>query len=217
MLPATTTRATVPPMSLGISSKHLSALLLLVLFSCRQGNAAPTEQRSTKAVMFGQLEAESPEERRAAAAKIVDMRRAQEQQIADLLAKVLAVPDREGTAKDLILLLGKLHATEQVPILVQSLTFQVFYRASKRPQTTEDLFPAVQALIDIGTPALDPVIERLQSESGGDVQRAGTAVLRGILGLQRAKLVMAGLVHAARTSEIRERLRRAERVMQELP
>ena len=167
--------------------------------------------------MFDQLEAESPDERHAAASKLIDARREQEQQIADLLAKILAVPDREGTARDLILLLGKLRASEQVPILVRSLTFQVFYRASKRPQSTEDLFPAVQALIDIGTPALDPVLERLQHEGGDDVQRAGSAVLRGILGLQRAKLVIAGLAQTARTSEIRERLRKAERVMQELP
>jgi hypothetical protein len=189
----------------------------LGLLACKPGHATLAQQQSGKAVRLEELAAEAPETRQAAVSQILEARRAQNQRIADLLGKVLALPDREGTARDLILLLGKLRAAEQVPLLVRSLTLQVFYRASKRPQTTEDLFPAVQALTDIGAPAIDPVLERLQHEDGVDLQRAGTAVLRGILGPARAKLVLDDLARSAKSNDVRQRLKKAVLVMHELP
>jgi hypothetical protein len=191
--------------------------LVLAMLACRQSNARSAAPAARKEAMSAELESESIDDRRVAVAKILEARTQQNQQIADLLAKYLADPSREGTAKDLIVLLGKLRAVEQLPILVRSLTFKVFYRNTKRPQTIEDLYPAVQALTDLGAPAIDPVLERIMREDQEDVARTGAAVLRNVLGLSRAVLILDQAIQTAPSDEARDRLRRAERLMRELP
>lgn len=203
-------------MSRGTSSRIVFALVLAML-ACRQSNARSAAPAARKEAMSAELESESIDDRRVAVAKILEARTQQNQQIADLLAKYLADPSREGTAKDLIVLLGKLRAVEQLPILVRSLTFKVFYRNTKRPQTIEDLYPAVQALTDLGAPAIDPVLERIMREDQEDVARTGAAVLRNVLGLSRAVLILDQAIQTAPSDEARDRLRRAERLMRELP
>ena len=167
--------------------------------------------------MLLELESESADDRRAAIAKILACRQVSNQEIADLLTKYLAVPERKGTAKDMMLLLGKLHAAEHVPLLVRSLTFKVFYRSTKRPQTIEDLYPAVQALADIGAPALDPVLDRLSREDDEELERTGGAVLRDVLGMPRATLILNGAIHSATDAKVKQRLARVLRAMQDLP
>lgn len=167
--------------------------------------------------MSHELEAESPDERRAAVAQILGARTGENQKVADLLAKYLAVPDRLGTAKDLILLLGKLRAVEHLPLLVQAQTVKVFYRATKRPQTIEDLYPAVQALIDIGSPAIDPVLERARRDDDEEAQRTAAAVLRGILGLSRATLILDEAIQTAPSTQAKDRLKKARLQLQKLP
>ena len=205
-------------MPLGISSRTASCALLLVSLQLGRASASPAQNHETgKDAMLKELESESADDRRAAIAKILAGRRESNQQIADLLAKYLAVPERKGTAKDLILLLGKLRAAEQVPLLVRALTFKVFYRETKRPQTIEDLYPAVQALADIGAPALDPVLDRLSQEGDEELERTGGAVLRDVLGMPRATLILNGAIHAATDAKVKQRLAKALRAMQDLP
>ena len=117
----------------------------------------------------------------------------------------------------MMLLLGKLHAAEHVPLLVRSLTFKVFYRSTKRPQTIEDLYPAVQALADIGAPALDPVLDRLSHEDDEELERTGGAVLRDVLGMPRATLILNGAIHSATDAKVKQRLAKVLRAMQDLP
>jgi hypothetical protein len=180
--------------------------------------ASPAESHDRDGdAILRQLESESADDRRAAIAKILAGRQESNQQIADLLAKSLAAPDRKATAKDLMLLLGKLHAVEQAPLLVRSLTFKVFYKESKRPQTIEDLYPAVQALADIGAPALDPVLDRLSREDDAELERTGAAVLRDVLGIARATLIVDGAIHSATDAKAKQRLTRALRAMRALP
>ena len=203
-------------MPLGISSRTASCALLLV--SLQMGRASPAQNHQAgKDAVLQELASESADDRRAAIAKILAGRRENNQQIADLLAKYLAVPERKGTAKDLILLLGKLRAAEHVPLLVRALTFKVFYRETKRPQTIEDLYPAVRALVDIGAPALDPVLDRLSQEGDEELERTGGAVLRDVLGMPRATLILNGAIHAATDAKVKQRLSKALRAMQDLP
>ena len=77
-----------------------------------------TAATAVTAATTAQLESESPDDRRDAMARILATRQASNQQIADLLAKYLVLPGRTATAKDLILVLGRLRAAEQVPILL---------------------------------------------------------------------------------------------------
>jgi hypothetical protein len=200
--------------SLGISP---SVALVLGLLWSTHGQAATTKPGPGKEPMFAELESESAENRRGAAEKILAARLEVGQQVGDLLVKYLAVPDREGTAKDLMLLLGKLRATEQIPLLVRSLTFKAFYRSTKRPQTVEDLYPAVQALADIGAPAIDAVLARIEHEDDEEVHRVAAAVLRGILGAPRAKLILDNAVRTNRAPEVKSRLTKAVKLLQELP
>jgi HEAT repeat protein len=203
-------------MSLGTSSSFTFALALGLLWSTL-GGAATTKPGPRKDPMLTELESESADVRRAAVEKIVGSQRETSQKVADLLTKYLAAPGREGTAKDLILLLGKLRAVDHVPLLVRALTFKVFYRNTKRPQTIEDLYPAVQALADIGGPAIDPVLARMQHEDGEEVQRTGAAVLRAILGASRAKLILESAIQSTRSRETKARLTQAVKLLKELP
>jgi len=58
----------------------------------------------------------------------------------------------------------------------------VFYKEMKRPQPPADRFPAVKALIDIGLPAIDPLLARAAASSDPDFHAAAAAVLLGVLG-----------------------------------
>ena len=204
-------------MSHRISNRIVCAVLLVLLPAGRAQGSPARSQAPSENVALQLLESESADDRRAAIAKIVAERQASNQQIADLLAKYLAAPERNATAKDMMLLLGKLHAAEHVPLLVRWLTFKVFYRSTKRPQTIEDLYPAVQALADIGAPALDPVLDRLSHEDDQELERTGAAVLRDVLGMPRATLILDGAIRSTTDARIRQRLTRALRAMQTLP
>ena len=164
--------------------------------------------------MFDGLTSESPETRLAASAEILDHRALTLQAIASNVEKYLPDDERPATAGDNIALLGKLRASDYVPLLVQNLTFEVFYKATKRPQTTEDLYPAVQALIDIGSPAVGPVLERLKQESEEVVQKTALAVLRGVLGPDWAGAILDREIRVATSSGAKERLRQAMTLMQ---
>jgi len=158
--------------------------------------------------MFDGLESESLEIRQAASAAIFQSYQVDRQKVAVVVEKYLPVNGREGTVRDSILLLGKLRAAEYAPLLARHLTFEAYYKNTKRPQTTEDLYPAVAALIDIGSPAVTPVLERLKREDGEVLERTGAAVLHGVLGSKWATVILEYELRAADQQDVRERLQR---------
>jgi hypothetical protein len=140
--------------------------------------------------MLTELDSEDVATRQRAMAAILKGRQEGDNEIAALLEQRVQAPDRQGTVKDCMLLLGRLHATVHVPLLVSHLTFEAFYKNTKRPQTLEDLHPAIPALIDMGSPSIQPVLDRVKAEDAEIVQRAGAAVLGGVLGKRRAILIV---------------------------
>jgi hypothetical protein len=100
--------------------------------------------------------------------------------------KYIAEGRKGGTVRDALHLLGKLQARDQIPYLVSRLGYRVFEMDQARPPAIETTFPAAGALIDIGLPAVRPVLERLRGETSEDVLLAGAGVLRGILGKKGA-------------------------------
>ena len=75
----------------------------------------------------------------------------------------------------------------------------------------------MQALADIGAPALDPVLERLRREDDEELQQTGAAALRDVLGLPRATLILNAAVHSAKDGPSRQRLTKTLRALQQLP
>ncbi|HTX37363.1 MAG TPA: hypothetical protein VME43_20185 [Bryobacteraceae bacterium] len=164
--------------------------------------------RDERYKLIAGLESESPEVRAKASAEV--LARQQPGDIAEVMRiveKYLKSDDRQGTVKDNMLLLGKLHALEAIPLLVQNLTFEAFYKNTKRPQPPADLFPAVQALIDIGRPSVRPVLARLAAEDGEKLGIAGATVLRRILGLRDARALLSDEIAAAKEERSQARLR----------
>ena len=131
------------------------------------------------------LESDSPEIRYAATERILSTRNVSHDEIRALAEKHLAGP-KKGTAKDAILLLGKLNSQSSIGWLLDHLTFEVFYKETKRPQPPADRFPAVKALIDIGLPAIDPLLARAAIENDPEFHTAAAAVLVGVLGSRGA-------------------------------
>jgi len=127
------------------------------------------------------LESDSPDVRRAATQRVLSARDVPHDQIRAIAEKHIAGP-KKGTAKDAILLLGKLNSQSSIDWLLDHLTFDVFYKEMKRPQPPADRFPAVKALIDIGLPAIDPLLARAAASSDPDFHTAAAAVLLGVLG-----------------------------------
>jgi len=135
---------------------------------------------------FAQLKSEREPERQAAVEAIVTYRNDAINAAEQIIEEFGQHEDRKGTVKASILLLGKLQSQRSVPLLLDYLTFEVFYKASKRTQSVEDRFPAVQALVDIGLPSVDPVIDRIEKSKDGTVLVCAAKVLIGILGKDRA-------------------------------
>ena len=168
--------------------------------------------------MFAGLESESPTVRAQASAEALARR--QPDDIAAILAiveKYLSDEARQGTVKDNMLLLGKLRAVQAVPLLVRNLTYEVFYKRTKRLQSTEDLYPAVQALIDIGQPSVRPVLARLAVEGGETLEKNGATTLHRILGRSGARELLLSEIAAARDEQTQARLRKVITVLDQLP
>lgn len=163
-----------------------------------------------------ELDSESPEIRARASSEILKRRDTDIDALMQLLERRLAGDDRQGTVKDVMLLLGKLRAVRAVALLAHNLTYEAFYKNTKRPQTTQDLYPAVNALIDIGSPSLNPVLERLRSEDDPIVSRTGVAVIRGILGEHVASALVKEEASAERLPDRKRRLEAVARAIHEL-
>lgn len=167
--------------------------------------------------MLVDLESTVQDLRAQASAKLLEQRQADISTLSRLVEKYLRDAERHGTVKDAMLLLGRLRAVEAVGLLTRNLTLEVFYKSTKRPQTTEDLYPAVQALIDIGSPSIAAVLARIVEVDEPEVQRAGAAVLRGVLGLRHAHAVLADELRARPGPEQQRRLGAVADLLDRLP
>jgi HEAT repeat protein len=168
-------------------------------------------------MVMEQLESEDQNVRALAVAELLKQRHADVAAVLAIVEKYLPDPVRGGTVKDAMLLLGELRAVEAVPLLVRCLTYEVYYKNTKRPQTADDLYPAVRALSDIGSPAIEPVLERVAGADDPEVHRAAAAALRGILGQRRAHAILLQEAQANASAPARQRLRAAAAILDQLP
>src|SRR5215831_2643361 len=146
------------------------SILTLVAFTGSCASPAPS-RRPEVMQAISDLESDSPDARRAAKERILSARDVPHDDIRALAEKYMSGP-KKGTAKDAILLLGKLNSTSSIDWLLDHLTFEVFYKETKRPQPPADRFPAVEALIDIGLPAIDPLLARAATEDDPEFHTA---------------------------------------------
>jgi HEAT repeat protein len=167
--------------------------------------------------MVNELDSEISEQRARVVEQSLKQRSTEVTALIALAERLAADPARQGTVKDVLGLLGRLRAVEAVPLMVRLLTFEVFYKNTKRPQTTSDLYPAVQALIDIGPAAIDPLLERVRVDDDVQVQRNAAVTLRGILGTRRARLALADEAQRAPTERSRDRLQATAAAMELAP
>jgi HEAT repeat protein len=203
-----------PRISLGISNKIVVAGVAFGMI-CASFGAQTRKSGGNR--MYIELESESPEIRAKASEQVLAGRKADIGAVLKVVEKYLGDDSRRGTVKDNMLLLGKLRAVEAVGLLVRNLTFEVFYKNTKRPQTIEDLYPAVQALIDTGTPSLGPVLERLAAEDDELLHRTGAAVLLGILGRSHARALLKEEMGSAKSVSAQVRLRKVGTLLETLP
>lgn len=174
--------------------------------------------RQGRQKLLSELESETPNVRAAASAEVLSHRQPGDvAAIMRIVEKYVAEGNRQGTVKDAMMLLGKLRAIEAVPLLVRNITFQAFYKNTKRPQPPEDQFPAVAALIEIGEPSLRPVLERLAKEDGEELQLAGTSVLRGVLGKDGAQALLAKGASILTDEQAKARIKSAIALIDRLP
>jgi HEAT repeat protein len=167
--------------------------------------------------MVNELDSEVSEQRARVVDQSLKQRSTDVAALIGLAERLAGDPSRQGTVKDTLGLLGRLRAMEAVPLMVRLLTFEVYYKNTKRPQTTSDLYPAVQALIDIGPAAIDPVLERVRVDDDGQVQRNAAVALRGMLGAHRARLVLADEAQRAPTERSRVRLQATAAALEQAP
>jgi hypothetical protein len=124
--------------------------------------------------------------RRLATENILRHRDVPYEDIQAIAEKYIVQGRKGGTVHDCLRLLGKLQARDQSPYLVSRLEYRFFELTRLRPAPIETTFPAAGALIDIGLPAVRPVLGRLRGETSEEALLAGAGVLRGVLGKKGA-------------------------------
>lgn len=132
------------------------------------------------------LESDDQETRRVAMENVIRRRDVSHEDIKAIAERYIAEGRKGGTVRDALHLLGKLQARDQIPYLVSRLDYKVFEMDRGRPPSIENMFPAAGALIDIGLPAIRPVLDRLRGETSEDALLAGAGVLQGVLGKKDA-------------------------------
>jgi len=153
--------------------------------------------------VFARLRSEDPAIRDTAAAEIMAARGTTIRKCEEIVRDSIRDENHKGTTKTSILLLGKLRSQESVPLLVEHLPYEVFYKDTKRPQIFEDRCPCVKALIEIGVPSVDRVVEKTKKSRDEKVTRCAAAVLRGVLGAGAGRAYVQEKM--ARTADVTEK------------
>ena len=159
--------------------------------------------------LLERLQSEDANVRDAALRTITRERRAKIEALEKMVREYTSRPDLKGTAKSVILALGKLEAQASIALLLEHLTFAVFYMDVKKPPSVGDRFPCVQALTDIGVASVEPVLEHVV-RSDSDVPTVvlcGAGVLHGVLGKDRAIVLLESKLKGDLEEEARNRLK----------
>lgn len=165
----------------------LTAILLATVLVCVAGLIYAQQRQVDILAYVNQMRSDNIADREAAARAILQHKQ-QAQSRPDVISGIekivrdfAADDERKGTVKTAVALLGELQSVNSVPLLVEHLTFKVFYKQTKRPQPKEDLFPSVGALIKIGQPSLDPVLIKAGESDDEETARCAAFVVEGIL------------------------------------
>lgn len=101
--------------------------------------------------------------------------------------------DRPGAVAECMRFLGDLRAPEAVPVLVDLVSFDPWRAEAERGVLARSMFemgssgkPAAWALIQIGSPAIQPTLAKLAETEAGVERRACCWVLERILGIELA-------------------------------
>jgi len=144
-------------------------------------SAVPADKEKERS-LEARLSSEDPRERAVGARSALEKRAASVRAAMAVVKRFAPDPERGGTARDAMRLLGEMRAAEAIPVLVEHMTVSVFYKSSKRPQVPDDAYPAVGALVDIGLPSIEPVVAKAVGSDDPKVTRCAGVVVRLALG-----------------------------------
>lgn len=164
----------------------LSVFLFSGLFSVLLDH--PPDYRQEDIIKYlDQLRSSDPEVRSKAVTAILKSksqikdRRSLVNEIEIVAREFVGNEERAGTAKTAIVLLGDLEAVESIPFLIEHLTFETFYKQTKRPQSIDDLYPCSGALIKIGMPSIDPLMAKVEKSENEKVTYIAAFVMKMVL------------------------------------
>jgi hypothetical protein len=157
---------------------------------------------------FPKLRSENIDEREAVAGLVEQCRLNTIKNIESNVRDLIGDDSRKGTVRTSIVLLGKLRAVEAVPILVEHLTFFVFYKEVKHTQPWQDAYPCVQALSDIGFVSLDPLLNQVEQTDDENYLRCSAVVCRKVLGDEMTEKYIENRIDHTTDSVRRGRLQR---------
>jgi translation initiation factor 2B subunit (eIF-2B alpha/beta/delta family) len=154
---------------------------------------------------FPKLRSEDMADREAMAALVEQCRLKTIENLESNVRDLVSEGSRDKTVQTSILLLGRLRAVEAVPLLVEHLTFSVFYK-----QTTPwwDGHPCIQALSDIGFVSLDPLLKQAEQTDDKEYLRCAQLVCMNVLGSEMAEKYIENRIEHTTDSVRRGRLQR---------
>lgn len=180
--------------------------------------------------LMGQLQSKKQETRKQATRHILEERRQliqslialAEPQINDLESSqskvsTAAMPsylDRVDATASIIVLIGQLHAEEAVPFLLKHLAFRDANQSVHDGLLKE--FPCVGALVNIGTPSLEPLMQKLTETDQVKVAFGGIILVKA-LGRNTAIAYVQERLNQQREPVQKQRLGRLLKYLQELP
>lgn len=164
-------------------------IIMVIMFVASNplGNLLSLNQKQADITGYvNQLRSSNSEERAQAVKSILQLKSGLNDRVGAIrliekVAREMVDQTKAGPAKSAIYLLGELQAVESVPFLTENITFEVYYKDSKRPQTMDDRFPCTGALIKIGVPAVDPTLAKVEKADDENVIRAAGFVIGQIL------------------------------------
>ena len=182
-------------------------LTLLVLASC---SASPAWGQDPKDVSRHEgLHSVNAAERDAATEAIIAERRGLIAELREIIEN-RTVGDRESSriTESAIRLLGQIRAAEAVPVLVDELTFPTPYAENGGPALAiRDALPSVAALIEIGSPSIEPLLSKAEGSDDSVVTTCTAFILDQILGMDAAIAVIDVRIAAEQDPEVSRRLR----------
>jgi hypothetical protein len=132
------------------------------------------------------LNSDSSAERRAAVREILKRRNVAHDQLRALVDRYIGTGSRHETIYDVMVLLGRLRAIELIPWFLGHLTYRSSSWIIRDGATPDRVYPAVAALIEIGAPALKPMLARLASHGDEETRAVIETFLRKVLGKYEA-------------------------------